>query len=44
MGFLKGIQPESLLDVVPEQAICHMMRELVLPEAREAYQVDWQCV
>lgn len=31
-------------DAVPEQAICHMMRELVLPEAREAYQVDWQCV
>lgn len=34
----------SRRDAVPEQTIGHMMRELVLPEAREAYQVDWQCV
>ncbi|MBQ9169081.1 MAG: AAA family ATPase, partial [Oscillospiraceae bacterium] len=31
-------------DAVPEQAICHMMEELVLPEAKEAHQVQWYCV
>ena len=30
-------------DVVPEQAICHMMEELVLPEAPEAQLVEWHC-
>lgn len=29
---------------VPEQAICHMMKDLVLPEAREAHRVQWLCV
>ena len=31
-------------DAVPEEAICHMMEELVLPEAKEAHRVDWYCV
>lgn len=31
-------------DAVPEQAICHMMEELVLPEAKEAHRVQWHCV
>ena len=31
-------------DAVPETAICHMMEELVLPEAKEAHRVDWYCV
>ena len=31
-------------DAVPEQAICHMMEELVLPEAKEAHRVQWYCV
>lgn len=31
-------------DAVPEQAICHMMEELVLPEAKEAHWVEWICV
>lgn len=31
-------------DAVPQQAICHMMEELVLPEAKEACRVDWYCV
>ena len=31
-------------DAVPEGAICHMMEELVLPEAKEAHRVDWYCV
>ena len=31
-------------EVVPEQAICHMMEELVPPEAKEAHRVDWYCV
>ena len=31
-------------EVVPEQAICHMMEELVLPEAKEAHKVQWRCV
>lgn len=29
---------------VPEQAICDMMEELVLPEIKEAHRVDWYCV
>lgn len=29
---------------VPEQVICHMMEEMVLPEAKEAYRVDWCCI
>jgi len=31
-------------DAVPEQAICHMMEELVLPEAKEAHRLQWHCV
>ena len=31
-------------EVVPEQAICHMMEELVLPEAKEAHQVEWYTI
>ena len=31
-------------DAVPEQAICHMMEELVLPEVKEAHKVQWYCV
>lgn len=31
-------------DAVPEQAICHMMEELVLPEAKEAHRVYWYCI
>ena len=30
--------------VVPEQAICRMMEELVLPEAKEAHRLQWHCV
>ena len=29
---------------VPEAAICHMMEQMVLPEAKEAHFVTWQCV
>lgn len=29
---------------VPEQAICAMMEDLVLPEAKEAHYVQWKCV
>ena len=31
-------------DAVPQQAICHMMEELVLPEAKEAQQVQWHTI
>ena len=31
-------------NTVPESAICHMMRELVLPEAKEAHRVHWNCI
>lgn len=31
-------------DAVPQQAICHMSEELVLPEAKEAHKVQWHCV
>lgn len=31
-------------DAVPEQAICHMMEELILPEAKESHRVEWCCV
>lgn len=31
-------------DAVPEQVICHMMEELVLPEAKEAHRVQWHCI
>ena len=31
-------------EVVPEQAICHMMEELVLPEAKEAQRVEWYTI
>lgn len=31
-------------DEVPEAAICHMLEELVLPEAKEAAMVEWVCV
>lgn len=31
-------------ETVPEQAICHMMEELVLAQAKEAQRVEWICV
>ena len=31
-------------DAVPEQAICRMMEELVLPEVQEAHNVEWRIV
>lgn len=31
-------------EVVPEQAICHMMEELVLPEVKEAQRVEWNSI
>lgn len=31
-------------DAVPEAVICHMMEELVLPEAKEAHRVEWNCI
>lgn len=31
-------------NAVPEQAICRMMEELVLPEAKEAHRVEWYCI
>ena len=31
-------------DAVLEQAICHMMEELVLPEVQEAHNVEWRIV
>ena len=31
-------------DAVPEQAVCYMMKELVLPEAKEAHRVECICV
>ena len=31
-------------DAVPEAAICHMMEELVLPEAKEAQKIQWHCI
>lgn len=31
-------------DTVPEHAICHMMEELVLPEAKEAQRVEWHTI
>lgn len=31
-------------DAVPQQAICHMMAELVLPEVKEAHTVQWLCI
>ena len=31
-------------DIVPGQAICRMMAELILPEAKEAHRVQWRCV
>ena len=34
----------SRQDTVPEQAICHMMEELILPEEKEAHNVQWHCV
>lgn len=34
----------SRADAVPEQVICHMMEELVLPEGKEAHRVQWYCV
>ena len=35
---------KSRPDAVPEQAICHMMDKLVLPEAWEAHRVLWHSV
>lgn len=29
---------------VPEASICHMLEELVLPEAKEAHRVEWNCI
>lgn len=31
-------------DVVPEQVLCHMLEELIPPEAKEAHRVQWHCV
>jgi len=31
-------------DTVPEQAICHMMEELIPPEAKEAQRVEWYTI
>lgn len=31
-------------DALPEQAICHMFEELVLPEDKEAHAVKWYCM
>ena len=31
-------------NAVPEQAICRMMEELVLPESKEASWVEWHCI
>lgn len=31
-------------DAVPQQAISHMMDELVLPEAKEAHRIQWYCI
>ena len=31
-------------DAVPEQVVCHMLEELVLPEAKEAYRVEWHTI
>ena len=31
-------------EAVPEQAVCHMLEELVLPEAKEAYRVEWNTI
>lgn len=29
---------------VPEPVICHMMKDLVLPEGKEAHRVEWYCI
>ena len=34
----------SRLDEVPEQAICHMIEELVPPETKEAQRVEWYTI
>ena len=31
-------------DAVPQQAICHMMEELIPPEVKEAHTVQWLCI
>ena len=31
-------------DAVPQQAICRMMEELALPEAKEAHRVEWHTI
>ena len=31
-------------NAVPEQAICHMMEELVLPEVKEPHRVEWYTI
>lgn len=31
-------------EAVPEQVICHMMEEVILPEAGEAHRVQWHCI
>jgi len=31
-------------DTVPEAALCHMMAELIPPEAKEAHRVQWHCI
>jgi predicted kinase len=31
-------------DAVPQQVICHMMNELIVPEVKEAHKVEWFCV
>ena len=31
-------------DAVPEEAICHMLKELIPPEGKEAHTVQWLCL
>ncbi len=31
-------------EVVPESAVCHMLEDLVLPEAKETHKTEWVCV
>ena len=34
----------SRRDAVPEAAVCHMLEDLIPPEAKEAHRVEWHCV
>ena len=35
---------DSRPDAVPQQAICNMMEDLVLPETKEACRVEWHAI